>query len=289
MGDEESRFVNEDTITVTVGICQWVELSRGRFILEEDLKVAGEVWRVHKNDPDPFPSRPHAHCIAGPVRFVGCKLHLGTGELFNGKTSLRRALNKPQFERLLELIREKYPDLKMPLSDQGDDEADYDLVAIRDSDDAQIHEFCAAISRGGEVMEEGLEIRIRERGELVAIKRIATDIIGIAALKSPTNHHRQITAQGAQFDLNPSTYPYELGWAFVDPAYRGKRIAERLCGVLIEAKEGSGLFATTRAGNDAMQSVLRKKGFYSVGRQYPSARGKYNLQLFIRTPRLRNS
>ena len=40
----------------------------------------GQVqWVVHKNDPDPFPSDPHAHNYEADL-----KLHLGNGELYNG-------------------------------------------------------------------------------------------------------------------------------------------------------------------------------------------------------------
>src|SRR5437016_5761757 len=73
----------DDFIEVTVGEAQWTNAD-GLFFLEEDYRVSGEIWRVHKGDTDPHPSSPHAHCIAGANRFVGCKLHLGTAELYKG-------------------------------------------------------------------------------------------------------------------------------------------------------------------------------------------------------------
>lgn len=78
-GPDASIIVAETnlTIDVAVGFSRWVNLA-GRHILECDYRVGGEVWRVHKNDADPYPSRPHAHCIAGANRFKGCTLHLGT-------------------------------------------------------------------------------------------------------------------------------------------------------------------------------------------------------------------
>jgi hypothetical protein len=51
-----------------------------RRLVEQTVRVHGEVWRVHRNDADPFPSNPHAHNLES-----GLKLHLGTGELFLGK------------------------------------------------------------------------------------------------------------------------------------------------------------------------------------------------------------
>ena len=112
--DEESIEDHVDYVDVCVGFAQW-RLADGRWILEEDFKVAGEVWRVHKSDADPYPSNPHAHCIAGTKRFVGCKLHLGTAELFNGNTPLGRFLHQAQFDRLIQLIRPKFPGVTLPL------------------------------------------------------------------------------------------------------------------------------------------------------------------------------
>lgn len=63
-------------VEVCVGPVQ-MQLLDGRFILEEDYRVSGEIWQVHKSDVDPYPSKPHAHCVGGAKRFVGLTLHLG--------------------------------------------------------------------------------------------------------------------------------------------------------------------------------------------------------------------
>ena len=105
----------EGCISVCVGVSRWTDVN-GSLRLEEDYRVGGEVWRVHKNDPDPFPSRPHAHCVGGSNRFVGCKLHLGTRQLFTSKNKpLDRFLDEGQFERLIEIVSGKFPDLTLPL------------------------------------------------------------------------------------------------------------------------------------------------------------------------------
>jgi hypothetical protein len=56
-----------------------------RNLREERVKSNGEVWVIHKNDADPFPSIPHAHNYES-----GHKLHLGTGELFIRKECVGR-------------------------------------------------------------------------------------------------------------------------------------------------------------------------------------------------------
>lgn len=119
-GDGEDRDfegVLGDTpawVDATVGVMEMV-LANGWGILEEDYRVKGEVWRVHKGDADPYPSQPHAHCVGGAKRFVGLTLHLGTGELYDGRKALGRFLHPDQFERLIVMIRPKFPDIELPL------------------------------------------------------------------------------------------------------------------------------------------------------------------------------
>jgi hypothetical protein len=75
-----------------------------RRLEERTVKAAGEVWRVHKSDADPFPSNPHAHNLES-----GLKLHLGTGELF-----LKRQLAGKITEEKLMSIRQKLPGVPLP-------------------------------------------------------------------------------------------------------------------------------------------------------------------------------
>ena len=46
---------------------------------EVTVKRDGCVWRIHKNDADPFPSNPHAHNLES-----GLKLDLSTAALYLG-------------------------------------------------------------------------------------------------------------------------------------------------------------------------------------------------------------
>lgn len=115
--DGENHLILADTdshVDVCVGVSQW-QKADGRYILEEDYRVSGEVWRVHKSDADPYPSNPHAHCVGGAKRFIGCTLHLGTAELFRKRDGTGRYLERNQFDRLLELISPKFPALTFPL------------------------------------------------------------------------------------------------------------------------------------------------------------------------------
>ncbi len=74
-----------------------------RFV-EAQFKQNGEIWVVHKNDADPFPSNPHAHCYE-----KGLKLHLGNGKLYLGTKHVGK-VSKKQFISL----RTKMAKIKLP-------------------------------------------------------------------------------------------------------------------------------------------------------------------------------
>lgn len=78
-----------------------------KLLTEQTVKMKGEVWIIHKNDADSFPSTPHAHNYGS-----GISLHLGTGEFFKKRES------KGFLEcKKLKLVREKIKGHKLPLLD----------------------------------------------------------------------------------------------------------------------------------------------------------------------------
>jgi hypothetical protein len=70
-----------------------------KLLTEKTIKVKGEVWVIHKNDVDPFPSTPHAHNYES-----GISLHLGTGEFFQKRRS-KGFLNCKKLVRIRENIK----------------------------------------------------------------------------------------------------------------------------------------------------------------------------------------
>jgi hypothetical protein len=103
---------SEECLELEVSQVLWCT-EDGLTYLEEDLKVNGERWRIHRNDPDPHPSKPHAHCVGG--KNAGCKLHLGTGQLYVGTKPLNRYMDSVQFEQLLDYARGLFPAVQFPL------------------------------------------------------------------------------------------------------------------------------------------------------------------------------
>ena len=73
-------------------------------LVEAQFKHLGEIWVVHKNDADPFPSNPHAHCYE-----KGLKLHLGNGKLYLGAKHVSK-VSKKKFIAL----RSKMSNINLP-------------------------------------------------------------------------------------------------------------------------------------------------------------------------------
>lgn len=58
-------------------------------LTEQTIRTKGEIWRIHKNDADPFPSNPHAHNY--PKNLVA---HLGNGDLYRKRKVLGKIKKK---------------------------------------------------------------------------------------------------------------------------------------------------------------------------------------------------
>ena len=86
--DDDSNF---EEITNNINL---VLTESNQFILlEVQCTINNKIYTIHKNDADPYPSNPHAH--------VGNKkVHLGTGEYFQGARATGTYLQRKEFERL---------------------------------------------------------------------------------------------------------------------------------------------------------------------------------------------
>ena len=71
---------------------------------EATVKVAGDIWRIHQNDPDEiFPSNFHAHNEIGSET-----LDLYTGRVFDPRTKqFKRKLPKKQLDTLYQKLPKK--------------------------------------------------------------------------------------------------------------------------------------------------------------------------------------
>ncbi len=74
------------------------------------VKLGGDIWVCHRYDPDPFPSKPHAH-----NQQTGEKLHLGTGDTYDPRSRKpKRKLRVDELVQIRNQISKKWPDVMFP-------------------------------------------------------------------------------------------------------------------------------------------------------------------------------
>jgi GNAT superfamily N-acetyltransferase len=147
---------------------------------------------------------------------------------------------------------------------------------------AEIQDFVAMVRAGGEVGSDVLEQNVRSAESLVTAHNKGECLIGVAALKRPTQSYRTKIEGKSGAKLDQAGFPFELGYVFVLPSARGQGLATRLCEAALAGRDSVNIFATTRVGNVPMAKALREIGFETYGQPYASGRGKYRLQLYVR-------
>jgi RimJ/RimL family protein N-acetyltransferase len=127
--------------------------------------------------------------------------------------------------------------------------------------------FRALVLEGGEVLPEGLADRVR-LAAFLAFAQEGETLVGVAALKNPHAHYMADVFQKAQGGI-AAGFLYELGWAYVVPTARGQGVSTSLVEALFGHGE-AGVYATSRAGNEAMHHTLKRAGFEVSGLPYAS-------------------
>lgn len=72
---------------------------------EITIKKDGQIWRIHKNDDDPFPSNPHAHNLESRL-----KLDLSNGNLYYKRRDTGKTISRKD----LLAIRSKITKIQLP-------------------------------------------------------------------------------------------------------------------------------------------------------------------------------
>ncbi len=150
-----------------------------------------------------------------------------------------------------------------------------------DCSQTELQDFERLVVAGGEVTAAGLTSRIRNAAVLVYLSE-ANSLIGIAALKNPNQQYKTHVFQKAGGTAQPADFPLELGWVFVLPSSRGRRLSYKLVDAAVEASNGRGIFATSRADNVPMHNTLKAYGFSIHGNEYASDHDNHKLVLFLR-------
>jgi len=148
------------------------------------------------------------------------------------------------------------------------------------STEEQRREFARLVRQGFETAGAGLDNRICAAKCLAFHYPTRDKLAAIAALKSPNDQYRHDVFNKAGSPESCADYKVELGWVYVDPAYRGNRIATKLCELLLSRATNDCVFATTRTNNALMSRILGTSGFANVGTPYIH-RGE-QLRLYLR-------
>ena len=155
--------------------------------------------------------------------------------------------------------------------------------------DDELDRFVAKVIDGGEVV-AGIRDRAKRAFRLGFVIH-GDAIVGTAALKKPAASYRAKVFKKASSQLDPTAYPYELGWIFLDVPHRQKGQMTRLINDLLPAAKDSALFATTRTSNEVMREMLTQLRFFEDGIEYKSEQNPEDtVKLFVRTtPQTRTS
>jgi predicted GNAT family N-acyltransferase len=145
----------------------------------------------------------------------------------------------------------------------------------------EIGDFAAFVLAGGEVISKGLEGRVRDAHALLFLREDSC-LVGIAALKRPSAEYRASVFKKACSTTSPTHFPLELGWVFVLPSARGRKLSHSLVGAASNHAVQANVFATSRTDNLGMHATMLAASFVRHGIEYVSTRGPHRLALFFR-------
>jgi hypothetical protein len=73
------------------------------------VKVGGEPWKIHRYDPDPWPTSPHAH-----HKETGEVLDLTDGTVWKDRSTNTRKLAKKHLLVIRDDLGRRWPDVNLP-------------------------------------------------------------------------------------------------------------------------------------------------------------------------------
>jgi protein-tyrosine phosphatase/GNAT superfamily N-acetyltransferase len=144
--------------------------------------------------------------------------------------------------------------------------------------------FKELVLAGGEVDEPGLDRRIKAAVCLVFHFADNEKVLGIGALKSPSDSYKKRVFTRSKSPCKPADFPFELGWLFIVEEYRGRGLSRKIAEEALKPAEGKNVFATTRVDNCPMSRTNARIGFNRSGNPYRTTRRgqSHLLALFVR-------
>jgi hypothetical protein len=101
---------NFDFKTVLISIETPIDLIPKDYLVsfKTTIRTNNLIWRIHKNDLDPFPSKPHAHLISSNI-----KMDLTNGKCYRKKKYIN-TINRKQLVKIRDIAKNNFtlPPLK---------------------------------------------------------------------------------------------------------------------------------------------------------------------------------
>ena len=150
--------------------------------------------------------------------------------------------------------------------------------------DEELKNFATVLAEGGQVAISGMMTRIKLAKSLGFAYNEDGELVGVSALKVPLEAYRRQVESGAGVSLPSSEYPYDVGWLYVKPEYRGAKAGQMLRYLLVQPVLGinAGAFATIRHDNFMPQRIITKYGFERAGHVWTSEKTGNAIDLFVR-------
>lgn len=131
--------------------------------------------------------------------------------------------------------------------------------------------FRALVLEAGEVEETGLDDRIA-RAETLALLKVAGTIVGVGALKIPSDEYARKLFRRANSKDNAGKFRFELGWVVVEKSYRRRSFSRRIVDALVAQAKGQRIYATSVSTRIPMHKALVGCGFERDGEEWRSLR-----------------
>lgn len=151
-----------------------------------------------------------------------------------------------------------------------------------DCEEKELDNFENYVKQGGEVDDNGLRGRMMKAEWLLFLYDENGILAGVAALKCPEEGYKRNVFNKARSKENPDEFPFEAGWIYIKPEFRGNRFSHVLLEKIIELAGDKPLYATTREDNKPMKSTNIRYGLQQSGHPYPSVDRKHNLVLYVK-------
>ncbi len=153
------------------------------------------------------------------------------------------------------------------------------LISPKDLTENQISIIIELLDKGGESYMVDIYERIKNKTELFSLAYYGDQMIGVKALKYPTEEYIESIIKRCGCD--PMDVVLEMGFAYIDTDYRGKGIYREMTKQLMDNVYNP-ICSITREENRKVINVLGSFGFKQKGEVYLSQDGTKDLVFLVK-------